>query len=55
MTNYNYLINVFNKTTNELRGQLLYKKFGEISECVDRELETTIIHHLSNDGVSPKI
>ena len=55
MTNYNYLINVFNKTTNELRGQLLYKRFGEISECVDRELETTIIHHLSNDGVSPKI
>ena len=55
MTNYDYLINIYDKTSNEVVNQLIYRKFGKISECVDRELESTIIDQLSEEGVSPKI
>ena len=55
MTNYDYLINIYDKTSNEVVNQLIYRKFGKISECVDRELESTIIDQLSEDGLAPKI
>ena len=55
MTNYDYLINIYDKTSNEVVNQFIYRKFGKISECVDRELESTIIDQLSEEGVSPKI
>ena len=55
ITNTNYLIEITNKDTNQVEDQLLYRKFGKISECVDRELESTIIDKLSEEGVAPKI
>ena len=55
MTNYDYLINIYDKTSNEVVNQFIYRKFGKISECVDRELESTIIDQLSEEGVAPKI
>ena len=55
ITNTNYLVEITNKDTNQVEDQLLYRKFGKISECVDRELESTIIDKLSEEGVAPKI
>ena len=55
MTNFNYLVTIQNKITQQTEEQVLYRKFGEISECVDRNLETTIIDQLSSDGIAPKI
>ena len=55
ITNTNYLVKITNTDTNQVEEQLLYRKFGKISECVDRELESTIIDQLSEEGVSPKI
>ena len=55
ITNTNYLVKITNTDTNQVEEQLLYRKFGKISECVDRELESTIIDQLSEEGVAPKI
>ena len=55
ITNTNYLVKITNTDTNQVEEQLLYRNFGKISECVDRELESTIIDQLSEEGVAPKI
>ena len=34
MTNFNYLVTIQNKITQQTEEQVLYRKFGEISECV---------------------
>jgi thiamine kinase-like enzyme len=35
--------------------EVIYRQFGEISDLVNRELETSIIDHLSSQGMTPKI
>ena len=55
LSNTNYVVNVINKNTSELILQLVYRKFGEISEVVDRDLETTILNNLADKGIGPKI
>ncbi len=55
LSNTNYLATITNSTTNEMIDQILYRKFGEISDVVDRDLETMIINDLSLKGLGPKI
>lgn len=55
LSNTNYHVTISNNTTNEILSQVVYRKFGEISDVVDRELETFIIKSLSNKGIGPKI
>lgn len=55
LSNDIYLVKIQNKTTNELIQEIIYRKFGEISDLVDRELEMRIVDNLSNKGVGPKI
>lgn len=55
LSNTNYLITVMNKSTEEKLIQIVYRKFGEISDVVDRDLESKIISDLANKGVGPKI
>ena len=55
LSNTNYVATITNKTTNERIGQILYRKFGEISDVVDRDLETMIINDLAQKGIGPKI
>lgn len=55
LSNINYHVIISNKTTNEILSQIVYRKFGEISEIVDRDLETMIIKSLSDKGIGPKI
>ena len=55
LSNTNYVATITNKTTNERIGQILYRKFGEISDVVDRDLETMIINDLAQKGLGPKI
>ena len=55
LSNINYVATITNSTTNEMIEQILYRKFGEISDVVDRDLETMIINDLSIKGLGPKI
>ena len=55
LSNTNYLVTVTRKTTNEKIIQIVYRKFGEISDVVDRDLETMIINNLAGKGIGPKI
>ena len=55
LSNTNYLATITNSTTNEMIDQILYRKFGEISDVVDRDLETMIINDLAQKGLGPKI
>ena len=55
LSNINYVATITNSTTNEMIDQILYRKFGEISDVVDRDLETMIINDLSIKGLGPKI
>ena len=55
LSNTNYVATITNKTTNERIGQILYRKYGEISDVVDRDLETMIINDLAQKGIGPKI
>ena len=55
LSNTNYVATITNTTTNEMIDQILYRKFGEISDVVDRDLETMIINDLSLKGLGPKI
>jgi thiamine kinase-like enzyme len=55
LSNQNFIVTITNKTTKEIIEQILYRKFGEISDVVSRELETMIIDKLSQKGIGPKI
>lgn len=55
LSNDIYLVKIYNKTTNEMMHEVIYRQFGEISDLVDRELETKIINNLSEKGVTPPI
>ena len=55
LSNNNFIVTITNKTTKEIIDQILYRKFGEISDVVDRDLETMIINNLSKKGIAPKI
>ena len=55
LSNKNFIVTITNTTTKEIIDQILYRKFGEISDVVDRDLETMIINNLSKKGIAPKI
>jgi thiamine kinase-like enzyme len=55
LSNDIYLVKIFNKTKNEMVHEVIYRQFGEISDLVDRNLETCIIRNLSDKGLTPKI
>src|SRR5690348_5819078 len=55
LSNAIFLVKIINKTTGSLIHQIIYRSFGEISDLVDRDLETKIIHNLSKKGITPKI
>ena len=55
LSNKNFIVTITNKTTKEIIDQILYRKFGEISDVVERDLETMIINKLSKIGIAPKI
>ena len=46
LSNKNFIVTITNTTTKEIIDQILYRKFGEISDVVDRDLETMIINNL---------
>jgi thiamine kinase-like enzyme len=55
LSNDIYLVRIHNKSTNEMLHEIIYRQFGEISDLVDRDLETSIIDKLSEKGLTPKI
>ena len=55
LSNKNFIVTITNKTTKEIIEQILYRKFGEISDVVEHDLETMIINQLSKIGIAPKI
>ena len=55
LSNFNYHILIFDRETKEKTFDMLYRKFGEISDCVDRKLEATIMNRLSETEQTPKI
>ena len=55
LSNVNYSGIVKDMSTNERLAQVLYRKFGALSESVNHELETTIINYLAQKGYGPKL
>lgn len=55
LSNDIYLVKIYNKTTNEVLHEVIYRQFGEISDLVDRKMETGIIENLSEKGLTPSI
>jgi thiamine kinase-like enzyme len=55
LSNDIYLVKIFNKSTNEMVHEIIYRKFGEMGDLLDREQEGRIISSLAEQGVSPKI
>ena len=55
LSNVNYSGIVKDMTTNERIAQVLYRKFGALSESVNHELETAIINYLAKRGFGPKL
>ena len=55
LSNINYSGIVKDMSTNERIAQVLYRKFGALSESVNHELETTILNYLAKKGYGPKL
>ena len=55
LSNIIYLVKIFDKTSNVLIKELIYRSFGNISEFVDRETEMAIIDNLSASGLTPSV
>ena len=55
LSNVNYIAVVKDMSTNEKIAQVLYRKFGALSEGVNHELETTVLDYLSKKGIGPKL
>ena len=55
LSNVNYSGIVKDMSTNQRIAQVLYRKFGALSESVNHELETTIINYLARRGFGPKL
>ncbi|MCQ2818499.1 MAG: hypothetical protein MJ252_14620 [archaeon] len=55
LSNNDYHIKLIQNNINQISKEFLYKKYGEISECIDHEIEEEIIAHLSKDEMAPKI
>ncbi len=55
LSNDIYLVKMFNQTTQEMVHEVIYRQFGEISDLVDRKLETSIIQNLSEKKLTPRI
>jgi len=54
-SNNNYSVVIHDLSTNQNITQVLYRKFGALSDSVNHELETTIINYLAEKGYGPKI
>ena len=52
LSNWNYVCTI---KDNDKETKVIFRKFGEGSDCVDYELETNIIEKLSKEGLGPKI
>lgn len=55
LSNDIYLVKIYNKSTNEKLQEVIYRQFGEISDLVDRQMETKIIENLAEKGLGPEI
>ena len=55
LSNVNYSGIIKDMSTNQKIAQVLYRKFGALSESVNHELEVTIINYLANKGYGPKL
>ena len=55
LSNIIYLVKIFDKTSNVLIKELIYRSFGNISEFVDRETEMALIDNLSASGLTPSV
>ena len=55
LSNVNYIAVVKDMSTNGKIAQVLFRKFGALSEGVNHELETTIIDYLAKKGIGPKL
>jgi thiamine kinase-like enzyme len=55
LSNDIYLVRMFDKTSQEMVHEVIYRQFGQISDLVDRELERKIIDSLSSKSLTPRI
>ena len=55
LSNVNYIAVVKDMSTKGKIAQVLFRKFGALSEGVNHELETTIIDYLAKKGIGPKL
>ena len=55
LSNVNYSGIIKDMSTNQKIVQVLYRKFGALSESVNHELEVTIINYLAKRGYGPKL
>ena len=55
LSNINYSGVIKDMSTNQKIAQVLYRKFGALSDSVNHELETTIINYLAKKGYGPKL
>ena len=55
LSNVNYSGIIKDMSTNQKIVQVLYRKFGALSESVDHNLEVTIINYLAKKGYGPKL
>ena len=55
LSNSIYVVKIIDSTNNELKHELIYRKYGSIGELVDRKSEKEIIDYLSDLNLTPKI
>lgn len=54
LSNTNYIATIKDMTNNQRIAQVIFRKFGAISDCVDHVLEANIINYLSDNDFGPK-
>ena len=55
LSNTNYIGIIKNMSTNEKILQVIYRKFGALSDCVNHVLEASLIDYLAKKGIGPKL
>ena len=55
LSNVNYIGIIKNMSTNEKILQVIYRKFGALSDCVNHVLEASLIDYLAKKGIGPKL
>lgn len=53
LSNVNYIATIKDMTNNRKIGQLMFRKYGAISDCVDHVLEAKITSYLGKEGIGP--